>query len=331
MPRLKRPPEVVFEPMMRSSAMREIDRVIRTVAPKEVTIALIGESGTGKEVLARRSHELSPRRGGPFVPINCAAIPEALFESELFGHERGAFTGASERTEGKIQAAEGGTLFLDEIGELPLPLQAKLLRFLEGRRYTRVGGVTKMQANIRLVVATLRPLEQDVADGRFRADLFYRIQGVTLRVPPLRERRADIVPLIEQFAAQLSARHGVAEPRFTRQCLALFTGHAWPGNVRELRNVIEVLCLLRGGRPVRARDLPEPLRRVAPADDAAEPTSGTLTLSLDQPLDAMVTTIVQTALAARGGNRTLAAADLGVSVRTLQRYVASGRVLPPRR
>ena len=158
----KRQPDVVFAPVMRSQAMKKIDQVVRTIAAKEVTLTLIGESGTGKEVLARRAHEFSERRRGPFVPINCAAIPEALFESELFGHERGAFTGASERTKGMVESAEGGTLFLDEIGEMPMLMQAKLLRFLEGLRFMRVGGTTKIQADIRLIFATLRPLEEEV-------------------------------------------------------------------------------------------------------------------------------------------------------------------------
>jgi len=323
---------VVFEPVMRSLSMRRIDQILQTVAPKDVTVTLIGESGTGKEILARRTHELSKRRAGPFIPINCAAIPDALFESELFGHEKGAFTGASERSIGKVEAAEGGTLFLDEIGELPLLLQAKLLRFLESRRYMRVGGAKKMQADVRLVFATLRPLEQEVREGRFRADLYYRIQGVTLNVPSLRERRADIAPLIAQFAAQLSSRHGVERPRLTRQARAAMLQYDWPGNVRELRNVVETLCLLRGGREARLADLPDPVRG-APKPSRSSAGSDTLTLSLDRPLDEMVGAIVQAVLDREGGNRTQAAARLGVSVRTLQRYVASGRVadLPSKR
>ncbi|MBK6528993.1 MAG: sigma-54-dependent Fis family transcriptional regulator [Deltaproteobacteria bacterium] len=330
--RTKRQNDVVFEPVMRSLSMRRIDQILQTVAPKDVTVTLIGESGTGKEILARRTHELSKRRAGPFIPINCAAIPDALFESELFGHEKGAFTGASERSIGKVEAAEGGTLFLDEIGELPLLLQAKLLRFLESRRYMRVGGAKKMQADVRLVFATLRPLEQEVREGRFRADLYYRIQGVTLNVPSLRERRADIAPLIAQFAAQLSSRHGVERPRLTRQARAAMLQYDWPGNVRELRNVVETLCLLRGGREARLADLPDPVRGATKSSRASVGPEA-LTLSLDRPLDELVGAIVQAVLDAEGGNRTQAAARLGVSVRTLQRYVASGRVadLPSKR
>src|SRR5688572_6651261 len=199
MPSRKRHPDIVFEPVMRSGAMKKIDQMLRAVAGKDVTLTLIGESGTGKEVLARRAHELSGRRRSPFIPINCAAIPESLFESELFGHEKGAFTGASDRARGKIEAAVGGTLFLDEIGDMPLGVQVKLLRFLENRRFMRVGGVTKISVDVRLVTATLRSLEQEVEAGRFRPDLYYRIEGISIPVPPLRERAADVLPLARQF------------------------------------------------------------------------------------------------------------------------------------
>ncbi len=315
---------------MRSLAMRKADQIIRLVAAKEVILTLIGESGTGKEVLARRAHELSERRKGPFVPINCAAIPEALFESELFGHERGAFTGANERARGKVDAAESGTLFLDEIGEMPLAMQAKLLRFLENRRYMRVGGATKIEADVRLMFATARPLEQEVKAGRFRGDLFYRIQGITLEVSPLRERRADIAPLLSQFLVQISGRHSVRPPRFSRQARALLLGYDWPGNVRELRNVVETVTLLRAGRQVRSVDLPERIRAqpssVSSSEPAGSESTATVTLQLDDGLEALIQQIVETALKVDGGSTTRAAARLRISPRTVQRYLASGRV-----
>jgi transcriptional regulator with PAS, ATPase and Fis domain len=306
--------------------MRRLDEMLKVIAVKDVTVTLIGESGTGKEILARRVHELSERRGRPFVPINCAAIPEALFESELFGHERGAFTGATARAEGKIAAAEAGTLFLDEICEMPLAMQAKLLRFLENRRFMRVGGTTKIQADVRLVFATLRNLEQEVPAGRFRADLYYRIQGITLDVPPLRERRADILPLAAQFVAQLSARHQTVAPRFSSGAKAAFLGYGWPGNVRELKNTIERLCLLRAGRQVRVRDLPESVQRASadPSGSDGLSASGQLTVDLDQPLDRIVGRVIDSVLALEQGNRTRAAERLGVSIRTIQRHVARG-------
>jgi transcriptional regulator with PAS, ATPase and Fis domain len=316
---------------MRSIAMRRVDRVLRAIAPKDVTVALVGESGTGKEVLARRIHDLSERRRGPFVPINCAAIPEPLFESELFGHERGAFTGASEQVKGKIEAAGGGTLFLDEIGEMPMSLQAKLLRFLENRRFMRVGGTTKIQADVRLIVATLRALDQEVREGRFRADLYYRIQGITLTLPPLRERTADIPSLVAEFLDQLAALHGTVPPRLSRAATAALLRYAWPGNVRELRNTIEILCLLRSGRQARLRDLPEVVQRSAAADAAlagtlAEPESAatTITVDLDDNLERITEQVILAALAVEGGNRSRAADRLGVSVRTNQRHLARG-------
>jgi DNA-binding NtrC family response regulator len=317
---------------MASSAMRQLDRIIRAIAPKEITVTFFGESGTGKDVLARRVHELSWRRAGPFVPINCAAIPESLFESELFGHEKGAFTGASERARGKIEAAAGGTLFLDEIGEMPLAVQAKVLRFLEGRKFMRVGGSTKISVDTRLVCATLRPIEQEVKAGRFRADLFYRIQGISLKVPPLRERPADVGPLVNQFVAELSARHGVRAPKFARAAFAALRAYDWPGNVRELRNVVEVLCLLREGRLARIRDLPEVIGQALPnaPAPAVDSDKDIIEVCLSRPLDQTIDQILEAALALEGGNRSRAARRLGVSLRTMQRHAARGpRVIPP--
>jgi DNA-binding NtrC family response regulator len=313
----KRPrsPQIVLDPVMASPVMRDFDRFLRAVAVKEVTVTFAGESGSGKEVMARRLHELSPRRSGPFVPINCAAIPEALFESELFGHERGAYTGANERSVGKVEAANGGTLFLDEIAEMPLSLQVKLLRFLETRRYMRVGGIKKIEANVRLALATLRPLEQEVRAGRFRADLYYRIQGIVLEVPPLRERKRDFAALLDAFIAQLSAIHDVEPPTFVRSARAAMLAYSWPGNVRELRNVVERMCILREGKVVRATDLPAALH-----DTGVEraPQEG-LVVPLNRKLDEIVDLVIDAAISAEGGTLTRAARQLGVSVRTLQR------------
>ena len=313
MPRSTAAP-IVFGPVIASAAMREVDRVLRLVAPRDVAVTIQGESGTGKEILARQVHELSARRRGPFVPINCAAIPEALFESELFGHERGAFTGATARALGKVAAAESGSLFLDEIGEMPLSMQAKLLRFLENRRYMRLGGTVKLKADVRMIFATLRPLELEVQAGRFRPDLYYRIQGVTVHVPPLRERKADIVPLLGQFVRQISAHHGTPPPRVGRAARAALMAYAWPGNVRELRNVVELLCLLRAGRSIRPSDLPRAVTAAPGGDGGA-----TIALSLDRPLAALVEQIMLAVLEREGGDRRRAAHRLGVSVRTLER------------
>jgi DNA-binding NtrC family response regulator len=301
----------VIEPAMTSLVMRTFDRMLRAVAAKFVTVTLVGESGSGKEVMARRLHQLSRRHAGPFVPINCAAIPEALVESELFGHERGAYTGATERSLGKVAMATGGTLFLDEVAEAPLALQAKLLRFLETRRYMRVGGTKKLEADVRLVLASLRPLQLEVQAGRFRADLYYRIQGIMLNVPPLRERRRDIPILLDGFIEQLSAFHEVDPPRLTRSARARLLAYDWPGNVRELRNVVEWLCILHEGKSVRPTDLPFAKSNLG--------TDGSLEVGLDQTLEQIVDQVTDAVIARDGGNLTTAARQLGVSVRTLQR------------
>jgi DNA-binding NtrC family response regulator len=315
---------------MRSPAMRKLDRMVSTIANKDVVVTFFGESGSGKEVLARRLHDLSDRRDAPFVAINCAAIPDTLFETEFFGHEKGAFTGATDRARGKIEAASGGTLFLDEIGEMPLGMQAKLLRFLENRKFMRVGGSTKIAVDIRLVTATLRRIEDEVKLGRFRADLFYRIQGITLRVPPLRERIADISPLIQQFVAYASARHGTKPPRLTRATIAALNRYEWPGNIRELRNTIELVCLMREGKQVRVSDLPDAIPRVPPVPKQA--TSGSpresnlLEVRLDRPLDETIDRVLRAALALEDGNRSRAARRLGLSLRTMQRYAARSAI-----
>jgi DNA-binding NtrC family response regulator len=312
--------------------MRDLDRTLRAMAPKDVGIALVGESGTGKEVLARRIHDLSTRRAGPFVPINCAAVPETLFESELFGHEKGSFTGATEKVRGKIEAAHGGTLFLDEIGEMPLAVQAKLLRFLENRKFMRVGGTVKIAVDARLVFATLRPIDAEVRAGRFRADLYYRIQGITLDVPRLRDRRDDLLPLVQQFAQELAAKHGTEIMRLSRAAVAAMRAHDWPGNVRELKNVIELVTLLRPGRQVRLQDLPPALRRAAqPARSTpARSAAGTIEVSLDEPLQTAIDRVLRAALELENGNRSRAARRLGISLRTLQRHVQSRGLDQPR-
>jgi DNA-binding NtrC family response regulator len=323
--RPSRKSDVVFEPVMCSRSMRELDRTLSAIAPKQVAVSLVGESGTGKEVLARRIHDLSPRHAAPFIPINCAAVPETLFESELFGHEKGSFTGATERMRGKIEPAHGGTLFLDEIGDMPLGVQGKLLRFLENQRFMRVGGSEKISVDVRLISATLRPLEEEVKAGRFRGDLYYRIQGIQLDVPPLRARQEDLVALIQQLLAQLSSRHGVAPVRLTRAALVLLRGYSWPGNIRELRNVLEFVAVLRAGKRVRVEDLPPLLlsKVSASAPARAHPATSCLEVSLDQPLRRSVTSIIEAALALESGNQLRTARRLGISTRTIQRHLAT--------
>ncbi len=242
--------------VVRDPAMLELFERILRVAPLKVTALITGESGTGKEMLAQAIHRASDRRTKPFVPVNVGALPETLVESELFGHEKGAFTSAEARRIGRFELANGGTLFLDEIGEMPLPAQVNLLRVLEEERFVRVGGSTPISVDVRIVAATNRDLEQLVSAGRFRRDLYYRLKVVELRVPPLRTRRGEIPVLARELAGAAAARHRVTFPGFAKDALEALDAYDWPGNVRELRNLVDGLVALRPETPVRASDLP---------------------------------------------------------------------------
>ena len=244
----------------RAPSMQRLYRHVQRVAGTDATVLIRGESGTGKELAARALHTLSPRAEGPFVAVNCAAVPEALFESELFGAERGAYSGAGARRIGHFEAARGGTLFLDEIGELPAAVQPKLLRVLQDKRVTRVGSVEPFTVDVRIVAATNRDLAQDVEAGRFREDLFWRLDVVPVEMPPLRERREDLPQLIEHFAERAARRHGRVRPRLSSGVVRALLDHPWPGNVRELENSVERLVLLAGEGPVECADLPASLR-----------------------------------------------------------------------
>jgi two-component system, NtrC family, response regulator len=237
------------EPMLR------VCRDIEKLAPTSVPVLLLGESGTGKEALARALHELGPRTAQPFVAINCGAIPETLLESELFGYERGAFTGAAKQTIGRIEGAQHGTLFLDEIGDLPHALQVKLLRFLQEQTIERIGGRQPVAVDVRIVSATNQPLEQQMEAGRFRSDLFYRLNPVTVRVPPLRERGADAVLLARLFLGRFNREIGRNLRGFNEGALAALAGHDWPGNVRELENRVKRAVIMADGRVIDAADL----------------------------------------------------------------------------
>src|ERR671917_327512 len=241
-----------------SPSMARVRSLIEKVAETDATVLVRGESGTGKELVAREIHERSTgRRRGAFVAVNCAALPSELIESELFGHEKGAFTGASSRRHGKFEQAQGGTLFLDEIGDMSANVQAKLLRALEERRIERLGGSDSIPVDVRIVSATHRPLEQEITNGGFRADLFYRLQVVTVEIPPLRERREDIPVLAETFARQAAERYGLSPRTLAPSALRKLVEYNWPGNVRELRNAVERSMILAEGDEVNAKDLPE--------------------------------------------------------------------------
>lgn len=295
------PPGLVVE----SAAMRRVIETAAIVAPSSAPVLVTGESGTGKEVVAQLIHRWSPRATGALVAANCAGLPETLIESELFGHTRGAFTGAGEARQGFFRAADGGTLFLDEIGELPLHLQPKLLRALESGQITPVGSDGSVDVDVRLVAATNRDLEEEVAQGRFRDDLYYRINVVELTVPPLRERQSDILPLARNFAADFAGGPVRLSPQ-TTECLLTYP---WPGNVRELRNAIQRACLLCRGDVILPEHLPPKLAAQA-GTGRAEPATGG---RLSQVERATILAV----LAECNGNRTHAAKKLGISRRAL--------------
>jgi DNA-binding NtrC family response regulator len=243
-----------------SEAIRQVLVQVEQIAPVTSTVLIEGESGTGKELVARAIHRLSPRRSLPFIAVNVGALPETLLESELFGHEKGAFTGAAERRLGRFELADRGTLFLDEIGEIPSTTQVKLLRVLEEREVTRLGGTTSIEVDVRVVAATNRPLREHVGEGTFRSDLYYRLNVLRLYLPPLRERREDIPLLIRRFVAEFATRHERPFHGISAEAMQLLMEYPWPGNVRELRNLIESMVVLAPGREVRPEDLPQHLR-----------------------------------------------------------------------
>ncbi len=243
-----------------SAAIREVLVKIEQIAPVTSTVLIEGESGTGKELVARAVHRLSPRRGKPFIAVNVGALPETLLESELFGHEKGSFTGAAERRLGRFELADTGTLFLDEIGEIPSATQVKLLRVLEEREVTRVGGVQTIPVDVRVVAATNRPLREHVDEGAFRADLFYRLNVLSVYLPPLRERREDIPLLVRKFVTEFSAMHDREFFGISGDALGLLVEYPWPGNVRELRNLVESMVVLAHGREIVADDIPRAIR-----------------------------------------------------------------------
>jgi two-component system response regulator HydG len=295
-----------------SPALRRVIDVATQAAPSQATVLVLGESGTGKELLARYIHERSARGRGPFVAVNCAAIPETILESELFGHEKGAFTGATARREGRFAKASGGTLFLDEIGELSLSVQVKLLRFLQEGEYEPVGGNTQ-RADVRIVAATNRDLLAEVAAGRFREDLYYRLNVIAITAPPLRARREDIPLLVDHFLGLYCAKNGRPRLDPTRGALDRLMDYAWPGNVRELENVIERAVVLSRGEILGETDLPDHVARVAPSF----PTQ--LAFEIGTPLEEIELRVIRETLRHTRGDKSVAAQLLGISTRTIYR------------
>jgi len=300
-----------------SEAMREVFRLIERAAESRATVLLTGESGTGKELAARAVHQLSARREHAFVAVNCAAIPESLLESELFGHERGAFTDARERRIGKFESASGGTLFLDEIGELAPAVQAKLLRALQDQMIDRVGGSEPIQVDVRVIAATNRDLRRAVDDGRFRADLFYRIHVLPITLPPLRERREDIPLLADAFLARACRETGRPALALGATVKRSFQHYPWPGNVRELENALERAVALGEGDVIETRDLPDEIRRAAEAEALGHAVrSGEL--DLEAAIARFEAGLIREALADANRNQTRAAERLGITRRLLK-------------
>ena len=306
-----------FAPVAEDPRTRAVFALARRVAPTAATVLIGGPSGAGKEVLAREIHRLSRRAAGPFVAINCAALPEAMLEALLFGHERGAFTGATGAAPGLVRAADGGTLFLDEVGELPLPLQAKLLRVLQEREVLPLGALRPVAVDVRVVAATNRDLEAAVASGRFRDDLYWRLAVFPLQLPPLAERPGDILPLARHLLARCGAAAGL-----TACAEAALTAHAWPGNVRELANVLERAAILADGAAVSALHLGLPARPAAMPAGASEGAAGAGSV-LVRALRTREAEEIRAALELAGGRRTAAARHLGISERTLRYKLAS--------
>ncbi len=306
-------PEIVAQ----SPYMKEILRLAAKVAQTDATVLILGESGTGKEVLANLVYQLSPRQNKPFLKINCAAIPEGLLESELFGHEKGAFTGADKAKPGLFELAHHGTLFLDEIGDLPLPLQAKLLRVLQDGTIRRLGSLKEIRVDVRIIAATNKDLEEMVKDGSFREDLFWRLNVFTLKIPPLRERKEDILPLAEAFLQKFSRKHGKDLRGFSREALEALLSYHFPGNVRELENIVERAVILAENEIITKEDLPPLLKGQTEAIPALLKT-----LPLPEAVALLEKERLKEAMLNANGVKTRAAELLGISERVLRYKLA---------
>jgi two-component system response regulator HydG len=304
-----------------SRPMKDVFAKVQRAAMVDSTVLVLGESGTGKELVAQALHHNSPRKKGPFVAVNCAAVPATLVESELFGHVRGAFTGATDRRMGRFQQADGGTLFIDEIGDFELGLQAKLLRVLETLTLTPVGGHEDIKVDVRVVAATSRDIRKMLEQGTFREDLYYRLNVVTITLPPLRNRVDDIPILMDHFLKEISTNKHTPMRRISPEVMRRFEAYRWPGNVRELRNMLERMMVLADGDVLTENDLPEEVIAASAGPGAPR------TMPSDMTMDELERLAINKALEQCGGNRTHAADKLGISVRTLQRKLLHYKAL----
>ncbi len=301
----------------KSPKMQEVFNVVKQVAPSRATVLIQGESGTGKELIAHALHNLSPRKSKPFIAVHCAALTPTLLESELFGHEKGAFTGATERRVGRFEAADGGTLFLDEVSEIDPSVQVKILRAMEQRQFERVGGTKTLTVDVRLVTASNRNLAKATQEGKFREDLFYRLNVITVTMPPLRERKEDIPLLVKAFLDEFARENKKKISEITPDAKEILNAYSWHGNVRELRNCIERMVVLARGNQLTAADIPSAIRDAANRTDGTQPTMN---------LEATEKQLIIKALKETKGNRTAAAEKLGISRRTLHRKINEYRL-----
>jgi DNA-binding NtrC family response regulator len=306
-----------------ASAMQEVFAMIRQVAPTSAAVLITGESGTGKELVARALHSNSRRAAGPFVAINCAALPEALIESEIFGHEKGAFTGAVERRAGAMENAQSGTLFLDELGEMPMAMQAKLLRVLEDLRFRRIGGKVEIQADVRIIAATNRDPMKAIKEGKLREDLYYRLNVFQIHLPPLRERKEDIPLIVDAMLVMMNRKHETKVPSASPAFLEALAALPWEGNVRELRNVVERAVIIAGDIPLDPKHIGHGYRRPAATAEAKperaetpEP-AGRVGVDVGMTIDEAERLLIEATLGHTGNNKTRAASILGISTKTL--------------
>ncbi len=314
-----------------SSPMREVEALVRRAAASTATVLVRGESGTGKEVIARHIHELGPRRGGPFVKVHCSALPEPLLETELFGHEKGAFTGATSRKPGRLEIAEGGTLFLDEIGDISAAIQVKLLRVLQDKEYERVGSTRTIRADVRFVAATHRSLEEMLKRGEFREDLYYRLNVISIVAPPLRSRPEDIEALARHFCAIFGAQNGKPRISIAVEALQVLRAQPWPGNVRQLQNFVERLVVFAETDEIGIQLVKSELNAVGGVSQSkpAEVDFGISVFELDEVVRRAERRALEKALRKSGGNRTVAARILGVSRRTLYNKLEEHGLINP--
>jgi len=297
-----------------SSKMEEVINVAARVADSKATVLITGENGTGKEVLAKGIHFLSPRKGGPFIAVNVPALTETLLESELFGHEKGAFTGADKMRKGRFEIAHDGTLFLDEVGDIPQSIQVKLLRVLQEHKFERVGGTDQIEVDVRIIAATNKNLEQKIKDGTFREDLFYRLNVVSIKIPPLRERKEDVIPMIESFVEKFRKENNKEKLEISKEAVDILIRYNFPGNVRELENIIERAVVLTRDKIITVDDLPMNIKGFKEEKSLAALGSGTLT----EQVEAVEKQLIYDALKESGGNQTKAGKLLGLTERNLR-------------